>query len=432
MLLYTVTVPPPSRHASQRVFSRKALPLTLMDLQSTLIRDEVGFAVVADEWDALLACSDTPSSFFLSSVCMLPFWRTYNAGRTLTVVLVRDGSGELVGAVPFYIETIGHRFSRHRRLSLLGSPESGADYLDVLARPGYRQAVLRETFSCLQRHKVRWEAINLSFIVDDSQTLDLLASSAPGPRLWLHRKLLAICPYASLKPTWDEFVATLGSSTRRGMKYQLNLIRRKFSEVRFERVADEERVPGLIEAMIEYKQAKYGHFLDRDYLAWTQQAIAALRAGYLRLLVLWLDGCPACIWFSFLYGRRVFFQACSYKPEYACYRLGKVMMAYAVESAIREGAVEYDMKRGGAEYKYHWASGERRIVEVNAVPRTLRGAWINFWEYSDVMARVRRHVWQTRVRIREAGKVVLASVARRWPALFPRRVRERLLAVDLA
>ncbi len=195
-------------------------------------------------------------------------------------------------------------------------------------------------------------------------------------------------------------MATLGASTRRGMKYQLNLIRRKFGEVRFEQVADEARVPELIQTMIHYKQAKYGHFFDGDYLAWPAQAIAALRASYLRLLVLWLDGCPACIWFSFVYNRRVFFQACSYKPEYANLRLGKVMMAYALESAVADGAFEYDMKRGDADYKYHWASGERRIEQVHAVRHSLWGAWVNFWEFSPAVSGVRTRSYRTYLGVR--------------------------------
>jgi glycosyltransferase involved in cell wall biosynthesis/CelD/BcsL family acetyltransferase involved in cellulose biosynthesis len=400
--------------------------------RAVLVREIGALSDVWPEWDALLAASETPQAFFLTSSCVIPFWRWHGSGRKLTVVLVRDASGALIGVAPFYIETVGRRLSRHRRLTLLGSPESGADYLDVIARPGLRAAVLGAAFRCLKREQVRWDALNLDYILDDSPTLDLLTGPNLGPRFWLHRRPSSVCPFARLKPTWDEFVAGLGASTRRGMKYQLNLIRRRFSEVRFETVSDERRVPELIETLVRYKQAKYGHMFDYEYASWTDQALAALRAGRLRLSVLWLDGEPGCIWFAFLNARRVFFQACSYKPEFADLRLGKVMMAYAVESAIADGALEYDMKRGDADYKYHWANGERRTVQVNAVRRTLRGAWVSFWEYGDFTAAVRGRTDHAYRALRRTVRAALAAIARRWPNVVPRRLRQRLARPHLA
>ncbi|MFH1111386.1 MAG: GNAT family N-acetyltransferase [Planctomycetota bacterium] len=368
-------------------------PSAVGELSSTLIRDFDGFAALAEEWDALLKASDTPTSFFLSSISLLPFWRTYSKGRSLTVVLVRKDDGELVGAAPFYVETVGHRFSRHRRLALLGSPESGADYLDVIARLGFRRAVLRETFECLRRNAVRWGAVNLDSISSDSPTLAIFERGQVGHRFRLHRGPETVCPYTRLPATWDDFVAGLGGSTRRGMKYQLNLLQRKFSDVSFQLCTEEGEIKEMLERLIVYKQARYGHWFDRDYLAWPEQAIVAQRAGCLRFWVVRLDGHPACLWLTFLFEGRVFFQACSYDPEHADLRLGKVMMPHAIRHAIEEGATEYDMKRGDASYKFHWADRSRRILQVNAVRRSLRGTWISFWEYSALIAGVRKGAW---------------------------------------
>ncbi len=396
-------------------------------LRTELVTDVVRLGAMAAEWDALILASQTPQSFFLTSGCILPFWRHHGAGRELAVVLVRDETGGLVGAAPFYVERVGRRLSRHRRLALLGSPESGADYLDVLSRPGYHAAVWRETFGCLRQHGVRWDAVNLNYIVDDSPSLALLAGRKLDRAFFVHLEPSSVCPFARLRPTWDEFVATLGASTRRGMKYQLNLITRRFKDVQFEVVQQEERIPELLATMIRYKQDKYGHRFDDEYRSWVDQALAALRAGQLRLLVLWLDGCPACIWFTFLFNRRVFFQACSYEPSHASYRLGKVVMPHAIRLAIEDGATEYDMKRGDADYKYHWANSERRTVQAHFVRRTLRGAWISFWEYSPAMAQVRRQTEEVYYMGRRGVRKLLVPIARRWPGLFSRELRDRVL-----
>jgi glycosyltransferase involved in cell wall biosynthesis/GNAT superfamily N-acetyltransferase len=399
-------------------------------LTTVLVQDERSLAVLSEEWDTFLKESDTPTSFFLSSVCVLPFWRTYGTGRRLAVVAVRDSRGHLVGISPFYMESKGRGLLRHQRLALLGSPESGADYLDVLSRPGYREAVLRTSLTCLERNAVRWDGLNLNYILSGSPTIGLIHERRTGKRLWVRCRPSSQCPYATLPSTWEEFCEGLGASTRRGVKYQLNLIHRKFKEVHFERCVEEQAIPGLVQQLIAYKQARYGHRFDDDYLAWTDQAIAAFRAGYLRLLVLRLDGHPACIWFTFLFSKRVFFQACAYDPEYASYRLGKVLMAYAIQSAIEEGAVEYDMKRGTTPYKYHWANAERQTVEVNAMRSTPRGLWVYFWLYSAPgtgVRRLSRGLYQT---ARRSGRLLLTPIARRWPHALPQRLREKVLAAS--
>ncbi len=392
-------------------------------LHSTLVSEEAALQGLSAEWDRLVAESDTPTSFFMLSVCMLPFWRTYGSGRQLAVVAVRDGRGALVGIAPFYVESSGRGLLRHRRLVLIGSPESGADYLDVLCRPGLRSAVLEAALKCLEKHGVAFDGLNLNYILDDSPTLALLHELQIGRRFRTHVNPSSDCPYARLPATWEEFCNGLGASTRRGIKYQLNLVRRKFTGVSFEECKDEGQIPGIIAKLIEYKQARYGHRFDHDYLAWGEQAIAAHRAGHLRLLVLRLDGHPACIWFTFLFARRVFFQACAYDPDYASLRLGKVMMAHAIQSAIDEGAVEYDMKRGTTPYKYHWADAERKTVEFNLLRRTPRATWVYFWLYSVPGVGIRR-AWRESCRaLRRFGKTVLTPIARCWPGALPAPLR---------
>jgi CelD/BcsL family acetyltransferase involved in cellulose biosynthesis len=400
----------------------------LQGVEATLVEDFEVLCAVAGEWDELVSASETPTSFFLTSMCILPFWKWHGTGRQLTVMLVRDRGGRLVGAVPFYRERVGRRLSRHWRLALLGSPESGADYLDVLARPSYRSAVWHAAFTCLARRGIRWDAVNLNYILDDSPTLALLQNGREGPRFRVHTEPSSACPFVVLKPTWDEFRASLGGSTRRGVQYKCNVIKRTFKEVRFEEITDECRVPGLIGKMLEYKQAKYGHQFDCDYAAWPDQAIAALRRGCLRFWVLWFDDEAACFWFSFMFNGRAFFQACSYKPEYARLSPGNVLIAHAIRAAIEEGAVEYDLKRGATEYKDHWASGRRQTLQVHAVRRGPRGVWIGLWEYSPLMANVRRRARRANTRARQAAKWVLRPLARHCPALLPARLRARVLS----
>jgi len=395
-------------------------------LTSTLVRDIEAFEAISHQWDALLEESDTPQAFFSSSTCNVPFWHGYGEQRDLAVVLVHDAAGELVGAAPFYAETTGRRLSRHRRLALLGSPESGADYLDILARPGWRQAVLRETFRCLERERVRWDVLYLDYILDDADTIGLLATPSLTHRFWTHKRPSSVCPCFELPATWDQFRQGLGKSTRNNMRHKLNVLRRRFSDVRFECVGDERDVPERIRTMIQYKQAKYGHRFDYDYVAWIDQAIAALRRGQLRLWVLWLDGQPACISLCFAFAGRMFTQAEAYHPEYGRLGVGFLLSAHMYQAAIEEGARVWDLKRGDAPHKRIWATSARRTVQIHAVRRSGRGAWVNFWEYGVLMARVREAVSDGYYALRRAGRIALTPLARHCPAVLPERIRQRL------
>ncbi|HUW84345.1 MAG TPA: GNAT family N-acetyltransferase [Phycisphaerae bacterium] len=398
------------------------LPLT-----STLVRDIHTLEAISQQWDALLAESDTPQAFFSSSTCNVPFWHGYGKQRELAVVLVRDGHGELVGAAPFYAETTGRWLSRHRRLALLGSPESGADYLDILTRPGWRQAVLGETFRCLERERVRWDVLYLDYILDDSNTTSLLATRSLPHRFWIHKRPSSVCPYFDLPPTWDQFRKGLGKSTRNNMRHKLNVLRRQFRDVRFECVGDERRIPQLIRTMLQYKQAKYGHRFDYEYVAWIDQALAALHKGQLRLWVLWVDDQPACISLCFAFAGRMFTQAEAYHPDYGRLGVGFLLSAHMYHAAIDEGARVWDLKRGDAPHKRVWTSSARHTVQVHAVRHSAWGAWVDFWEYGDLMARVRHVECDAYYALRRAGRNVLEPIARRCPAVVPKPIRRRLL-----
>jgi hypothetical protein len=96
-----------------------------------------------------------------------------------------------------------------------------------------------------------------------------------------------------------------------------------------------------------------------------------------------------------------------------------------LESAIAEGALDYDMKRGTADYKYHWANGERRTLEVKAVRRSIRGAWLLFWEYGSCIAALRTKTRVAYCRVRRAVRDGILAISRRLPMLVPDRLLAR-------
>jgi hypothetical protein len=97
------------------------------------------------------------------------------------------------------------------------------------------------------------------------------------------------------------------------------------------------------------------------------------------------------------------------------------------QAAIEEGACVWDLKRGDAPHKRIWATSARRTVQIHAVRRSARGAWVNFWQYGELMARISRTVDDGYRTLRRAGRVALTPLARYCPAVLPERLRQRLL-----
>src|SRR5438034_687859 len=69
----------------------------------------------------------------------------------------------------------------------------------------------------------------------------------------------------------------------------------------------------------------------------------ALERGWLRLFTLWLGEKPAASLYGFRYGRTFYFYQSGFDPAYAKNSVGLVTMGLSIESALEEGAEEYDL-----------------------------------------------------------------------------------------
>jgi CelD/BcsL family acetyltransferase involved in cellulose biosynthesis len=100
----------------------------------------------------------------------------------------------------------------------------------------------------------------------------------------------------------------------------------------------------------------------------------ALARGWLRLFVLRVDGEPAAAFYGFRYGPRFSFYQSGFAPAAARDGVGTVCMAFAIQRAIEEGALEYDFLHGDEAYKFHWARQVRTLERLQLFPPRLAGA----------------------------------------------------------
>jgi len=122
------------------------------------------WAALAGRWNGLLDASRS-RSVFLTYEWLSAWAETYlGPRRRLWILAVYDGD-ELAGLAPWYLER-GRAFPV-RYVKFLGSPEAGADHLDVFAKPGSEGEVAEALAAFLRRSKA-WDALWLSQIRADS------------------------------------------------------------------------------------------------------------------------------------------------------------------------------------------------------------------------------------------------------------------------
>jgi CelD/BcsL family acetyltransferase involved in cellulose biosynthesis len=84
-----------------------------------------------------------------------------------------------------------------------------------------------------------------------------------------------------------------------------------------------------------------------------------LARGWLKLHRLRLDGEARAAFYCFQLGARVYYYLSGFDQSVGKFSPGNVMMAYAIQRAIADGAREFDLLRGDETYKYAWKAEDR-------------------------------------------------------------------------
>jgi CelD/BcsL family acetyltransferase involved in cellulose biosynthesis len=333
-------------------------------LRVDTISEIAGFTALREEWNELLAASRA-DSLFLTWEWLHTWWLHARGDARLALLAVRRGE-ELVGLAPLLSRT---ELFGGARLEFLGTGRVGSDYLDVIAR----RDVEPEVVAVLASHLAR------SGSVLDLRQVRLTASVVKGLVRELRRSGCSIraarthrCPYIALEGrSWDAFLGSLGSEHRYAFRRKLRKLRAQH-ELSFELVASEAERRALVPVLFELHRLRWkGRGSDGlQGLEAFHEGISrlALERGWLRLFVLRLDGEPAAALYGFRYGRVFSFYQSGFDPRLRDSSVGSVTLGLAIQSALEDGAAEFDLLHGEEPYKFHWASRSRRLARLTLFP----------------------------------------------------------------
>lgn len=173
-------------------------------LDATVLKDAREFAALEEEWEELY--QNCPSATpFQSWAWLYSWWEHYGEGHELRIVAVRSG-GLLVGVLPLMI---GRRLG-FKRLLFVGTGVT--DYLDLLAREGWKEEVV-EAGAQILRKLGPWRVADLQELRPGAAAWGLFGRW-DGPRI---QRWQVNCPVIDTRP-WDELLMTIHRNLRKSAR----------------------------------------------------------------------------------------------------------------------------------------------------------------------------------------------------------------------
>lgn len=346
-----------------------------------LISDEPQFSELEPTWNTLLARSASNNVF--QTWEYVQRWReTCGQKFDLRVLVARDSdTGEICGIAPFMAGPGPSRArSQVRHLSFLGQlSESASDYADFLIEPGCEKLVVKEFARYVaQEMSSDWGLLYLPIARTDSDSISSFLENLGGfgvrPRMIHHRP----APFVELPADWDTFLKSKSRNMRKKIRRSISKLEEKY-DTRILTAGKDLPLEEGLEKLIELNQMRWGEeaqsFHTPEFTEFHQRLAPEFEAkGWLSLRFLVLDGEFAAAQYDFVYDNKAWGFQAGWNPKFAEDKVSRALISYTLRDFIEAGLAEYDFLAGEAEYKTHWASGNREVFDVEiANPRCLRG-----------------------------------------------------------
>jgi len=310
-------------------------------MPTDLITDPNALDALEPEW--LDLCRRTPAATpFQTPMWLVPWWRAFGS-NDLAVIAARN-DGRLDALAPLYI--IRDDDSDESLGVFIGTGIS--DYLYVLG--------------------------DASLIVDDLAGLNC--------QLWDLQQLPPASSMLSaslpdgfsdnvedqepcLVLTLTEDVETLISSHfRKKLRYYRRSLE-KMGEVRIE-TPTSETLDDLLTTLFDlhtarWKQRDLPGLLADDATQQFHRQVARrmLDAGMLCMYATRCNDRIVAVFYGFAMNGTVYYYLSGYEPSLEKLSIGTIIVAHAIEAAVRDGATSFDFLRGAEEYKYAWGATDR-------------------------------------------------------------------------
>jgi CelD/BcsL family acetyltransferase involved in cellulose biosynthesis len=302
------------------------------------------------EWGALWARANGATPF-QAPQWLLPWWRHLGTGE-LAVLGLRH-HGFLVGLVPWLIQR--DPFTSSRTVVLSGSGVS--DYLDALFETGFEASGIERSLRWLEINSNRWDTADLGQLQRTSPLIRLAS-----PANWSDEVVLREpCAVLRLGVEPDGFARSIPAHQLANLRYYRARAER-LGAIEMER-GTHATAGAIFADLLRLHRKRWalrgqsGVLADPAVERFHYAAVAEFAAlGVLRLYALRIAGRVIAAFYGFMYRRRAYYYLGGFDPEFESISPGTLLIGYAIEQAISEGASEFDFLRGQERYKYLWGA----------------------------------------------------------------------------
>lgn len=334
-------------------------------MQTQVFPDSSGFDSLAPEWNELLHDS-AADTVFLTHQWQSTWWHHLGDG-TPTLIAFRADDGRLVGLAPLY-----------RNLTQQGEWELNtvgcvdvSDYLDLIARRGYEDAVFGALFDLLGEPAgagLTWDLLKLCNVPAGSPTLARLGPLAAERGFAVSDRLQEVCPIVTLDGDWDAYLESLDGKERRELRRKMRKANPHVG-VDWTIVGPEHDLPVEVDRFIHLMALSHpdkAEFLHAGHRAFMHDvARFAAKEGWLELAFLTVDNEPAATLFNLVYNNRTLLYNSGLDPtRFLHLSPGIVLTALLVRHSIEAGREAFDFLRGDEAYKYQLGGVDHPIYQL--------------------------------------------------------------------
>ena len=324
---------------------------------------------------------------FLTWEWIRTWWELWGQDRELWLLSARDRQGKLLGLAPLMVEIARIGLLKIRVMAFIGSGLVSPLHLNIIAPTALQEELLHVFEDYLLSHANRWDVINFTYVAKDSILYGQLIDK--GGRLRTGRQKIA--PYIALPDDWETYQKTLTKKLKRNLRYFHAKLEDDYpGQVLFGCVTEDQELNSKMERLEELNKIRWhdkGAFtaFDDPVFSIFHQKIAgaALNHGWLRLYTLTVMDRIIGLFYCFRIQDRFYAYQMAFDTAWSEYSPGRLLIAYGIQEALREGVSELDWGPGEDEYKFAWTD-QVRVEEVILLSHNWRGRfWIrsvNFME----------------------------------------------------
>jgi len=329
-------------------------------------QDPAAQSRLRDEWQALL--QRAAGSIFSSHDWLQAWWQTFGTDRELALLLVRDAALQLQGIAPLMFVR-GRSLVRGRRLMLLGTDNTAADYADFIVADG-QPAAHRAILDWIVAQRRRWTSLELLNLPEHSPTLAL--SSLPQD---LQRPFLQFAAEAPARVLGDAD-ADRRMLAKKSLRRHVNGFSRE-GQLEYRRLTSATEIEAHLGLFFDQHRRRWAGtgnpslFEDPAQRAFYRALAARLDPGQsLHFVVVLFDQRPIAYHFGFELDGVFTWYKPSFEPDLQQRSPGEVLIRFLLEDAVARGLREFDFTIGSEAFKFRFATVVRRVYRLRVYRRT--------------------------------------------------------------